>query len=126
MKEEKELSLEELDDIKAGYPNADKINLLAKKFKPTEKSKDKTMYPDYIKENEIANKAVSLSLVKLYDEKENNNELNLKILGVILDDEFYYANDEILNQLEDYIIEIGKKYAYTCQCGSKRHPFCIL
>ena len=51
MKEEKELSLEELDDIKAGYPNADKINLLAKKFKPTEKSKDKAIYPDYIKEN---------------------------------------------------------------------------
>ena len=52
MKEEKELSLEELDDIKAGYPNADKINLLAKKFKPIEKSKDKVMSPDYIKENE--------------------------------------------------------------------------
>ena len=52
MKEEKELSLEELDDIKAGYPNADKINLLAKKFKPTENSKDKTIYPDYINENE--------------------------------------------------------------------------
>ena len=55
----------------------------------------------YIKENEITNKNVAISLIKMYDSKENDNTLNIRILGVILDDEFFYTNENILNNNSD-------------------------
>lgn len=56
---------------------------------------------NYIKENEITNKIVSLSLVKFYDDKENNDILNIRIIGIVLDDEFFYTNENILNKNSD-------------------------
>ena len=56
---------------------------------------------NYIKENDITNKTVAMSLVKFYDDEENNDTLNIRILGVILDDEFFYTNENILNNNSD-------------------------
>ena len=61
---------------------------------------------NYIKENNITNKGVSIYLAKLYSNDEDNKEIHLKIVGVILDSEDYFANKEVLNQNSD------QKYTY--------------
>lgn len=51
----------------------------------------------YIKENGITNKIVTVLLIN-YDEENNNKEntLSLRILGVVTDDDYFYASEEIL------------------------------
>ena len=81
-----------------------------KDLDPTKSSEEyKTEFvTNYIKENEITNKLMTLTLIKLYDEKDENGEtsnsdelLSIRILGVVLDDEFYYSTPEILNKNSD-------------------------
>ena len=52
MIDEKELTLEELDNITAGYPNSDKVDALTKKIKTAQKQSEEIKYPRYITENE--------------------------------------------------------------------------
>ena len=52
MIEEKELTLEELEKVTAGYPNADKVDVLTKKIKTSQKHSEEIKYPRYITENE--------------------------------------------------------------------------
>ena len=65
---------------------------------------------NYIKENEITNKMVKLSLIKMfsYNTGEESEDINLRISGVVLDSEEFFANKNILSQNSDekYNIEL--------------------
>ena len=52
MIDEKELTLEELDNITAGYLNSDKVDVLTKKITTAQKHSEEIKYPEYITENE--------------------------------------------------------------------------
>ena len=74
-----------------------------KDIDPSKSSEDYRLefVTNYIKENDITNKMVAFYLAKLYSNDENNQEMHLKISGVILDSEDYYASKEILSQDSD-------------------------
>ena len=56
---------------------------------------------NYIKENNITNSMFSFSLIKMFGNDVNDKIISLKISGVVLDSEDYYANEKILNQNSD-------------------------